>query len=69
MSRNLVPEMVLLILIQKHGLLFRQYDFIKLGYSKWQYYRAIKKLLAAGLIKRLGKGQYVVEPDLLAALR
>ena len=69
MCSDLAPETVLLILIQKHGLLFRSHDFIKLGYSKWQYQRAIKKLLAAGLIKRLGKGQYVVVPDPLVALR
>ncbi|MDG7034804.1 MAG: type IV toxin-antitoxin system AbiEi family antitoxin domain-containing protein [Nitrososphaerota archaeon] len=68
MCGDLAPETVLLILIQRDGLLFRRADFVQLGYSDKQYYTACQKLLAAGLIKRLGKGQYAVVgcPALLA---
>jgi hypothetical protein len=59
MRSNLAPETVLLILIQRNGLLFRRTDFIQLGYSKRQYNYACRKLQAHRLIKRLGKGQYI----------
>lgn len=68
MRKDIDPETALFVSIQHYGLLFRRADFIQLGYSRKQYKNACRKLLAAGLIKRLGKGQYVVAGDFLTAV-
>jgi len=57
---KLSPELVLFLLIQKWGLLFRPADLYERGYTEWQYSHARDKLLSHGLIKRAGRAQFQI---------